>query len=209
MRLRVLTSGPLETNAYLLTNPETRQAVLIDAPQAVVPRVDRALRDEGCELVALLLTHGHFDHMYEAAVFQKRGVPVYAHETDRVLLETPQVMEAVVPGLSLTPVNLDRSVSDGDVLNLMGLRIEVRHVPGHCPGNVLFYVEARRAAFVGDVIFAGSVGRTDFPGGDPAVLRNSILKRVYTLPPATVLYPGHGPKTSVEHEFRTNPYVRG
>jgi glyoxylase-like metal-dependent hydrolase (beta-lactamase superfamily II) len=115
----------------------------------------------------------------------------------------------VVPGLSLTPVNLDRSVSDGDVLNLMGLRIEVRHVPGHCPGNVLFYVEARRAAFVGDVIFAGSVGRTDFPGGDPAVLRNSILKRVYTLPPATVLYPGHGPKTSVEHEFRTNPYVRG
>lgn len=209
MRLRVFTSGPLETNAYLLTNPVLGEAVLIDAPQAVVPRVDRALQDDGCRLVALLLTHGHFDHMYEAAVFQRRGVPVHAHPADRVLLETPQVMEAVVPGLKLEAVRLEHELSHGQLLDFAGVRFEVRHVPGHCPGNVLFYCEARQSAFVGDAIFSGSVGRTDFPGGDFNLLADSIRRHIYTLPDLTALLPGHGGKTTVGFERKSNPYVKG
>jgi len=95
------------------------------------------------------------------------------------------------------------------MLELLGVSMEIRHVPGHCPGNILVYVASESSAIVGDVIFAGSVGRYDLPGGDFGILENSIKTQVYTLPDETVLYPGHGPKTTVAREKVSNPYVRG
>jgi glyoxylase-like metal-dependent hydrolase (beta-lactamase superfamily II) len=105
-------------------------------------------------------------------------------------------------------VKLQHEAVQGVSLELLGTTWEVRHVPGHCPGNVLFHVPSERVAFVGDAIFAGSVGRTDLPGGSADVLAKSIRTQIYTLPPETVLFPGHGPETTVDDERFSNPFVR-
>ena len=209
MEIHALPAGPIETNAYLLTDRARGEAVLVDAPHEVLPEVQTLLQKTGCKLVALLITHGHWDHTGDAARVQQAGVPLYAHEADRMFIETPEVMELfVVPGLRLEAAKIDRVVAQGDTFELLGDTVEVRHVPGHCPGNVLFYFRESGAAFVGDAIFAGSIGRTDFPGGGFEMLEHSIRTQIYTLPDATMLYPGHGPETTVAEEKANNPYVR-
>lgn len=211
LKIHVLPAGPIETNAYLLTDAARGEAVLVDAPGDVWAEVEPILRGEGCKLTELWITHGHWDHMQGAAeVVKAAGAKVSAHADDKVLLETPGVMEVFLPGtIRLAPVKTDRWVKQGDVLEALGQKWEVRHVPGHCPGSVLFWCEAGRLAFSGDAIFQGSVGRTDFPGGSMAVLEKSIRERIYTLPDQTTLYPGHGHATTVAAEKAANPFVRG
>lgn len=210
MEIHTLPSGPIQTNAYLVLNREGGRAVLIDAPHGVWEEVGPALGEAGARLEALLLTHAHWDHTGDAAIIQATGVPVYAHEDDRQLYENPGIQEPFsIPGFKIPVVRMDHSVAQGDRLKLAGQEIEVRHVPGHCRGNVLFHFPALGAAFVGDAIFAGSVGRTDFPGCSMAVLERSIRTQIYTLPPETRLLPGHGPATTVARERATNPFVLG
>jgi hydroxyacylglutathione hydrolase len=211
LKIHVLPAGPIETNAYLLTDAARGEAILVDAPGEVWAEVEPVLRAAGCKLTELWLTHGHWDHMQGAAeVVKATGAKVSAHVDDKVLLETPGVMEVFLPStIRLAPVKTDRWVAQGDVVEALGRRWEVRHVPGHCPGSVLFWSEADGVAFSGDAIFQGSVGRTDFPGGSMAVLEKSIRERIYTLPDGTTLYPGHGDATSVAAEKAANPFVRG
>ena len=210
MKLHILPAGPIPTNAYLLTAPERGEAVLIDAPGGVWPAVERILREEKCRLDELWITHGHWDHTQGGAeVVRVTGAKVRAHAADRAMIETPEVMKSfLIPGLSLEPVKVDHWVEQGGRIAALGTDAEVRHVPGHCPGNVLFYFAREGAAFVGDAIFQGSVGRTDLPGGDFAVLERSIRGQIYTLPGATALYSGHGQKTTVGQEKASNPFVR-
>lgn len=209
MKLHVLPAGPIQTNAYLLTAPERGEAVLIDAPGDVWPEVEAVLRDEQCRLIELWITHGHWDHTQGAAeVVRRSGAKVRAHAEDRVLIETPEIMERFLgERLKLEPLKVDAWVGQGERLDALGLSFEVRHVPGHCPGNILFFCPALRAAFVGDALFAGSVGRTDLPGGDLAVLEASIRGQIYSLPDETTVFPGHGPRTTVWAEKAGNPYV--
>ncbi len=208
VRIHPLPAGPISTNAYLLTDASRREALLVDAPQDVWVAVQSILQETGCRLVALLITHGHWDHTGDAARIQHTGVPLYAHEDDRRLIEQPEIMAMFSPpGMTFAPARLDHVVAQGACLDLAGQRIEVRHVPGHCPGNVLFYFPALDAAFVGDALFAGSVGRFDLPGGDFAQLAHSIRTQIYSLPANTVIYPGHGPVTTVGDEMMHNPYV--
>jgi len=211
VNLHVLPAGPIQTNAYLLTAPERGEAVLIDAPQGVWTEVERILKEEKCRLTALWITHGHWDHIQDAAeVVRKSGAETIAHADDRMMIETPEIMERFMgERLGLEPVKVDRWVKQGDRLAALGTEAEVRHVPGHCPGNVLFYFAGARAAFVGDALFAGSVGRTDLPGGDFDTLERAIRAQIYTLPDETVVYPGHGPDTTAGAEKTTNPYVSG
>lgn len=211
MKLHVLPAGPIQTNAYLLTAPERGEAVLIDAPGGIWEAVAPLLQQAGCRLSELWITHGHWDHTQGAAeVVRGSGARVRAHADDRPLLETPQIMEQFMgEELGLEPVAVDAWVGQGDRLAALGTEIEVRHVPGHCPGNILFHFAAAGAAFVGDALFHGSVGRTDLPGGDFATLERSIREQIYTLPPATRIYPGHGPATTVAEEREGNPYVSG
>jgi glyoxylase-like metal-dependent hydrolase (beta-lactamase superfamily II) len=221
MHIHILPAGPIQTNAYLLTEPARGEAVLIDAPGGVWAEVEPILRKEKCRLVELWLTHGHWDHMQGAAeVVRATGARVRAHAADRPLIETPEVMKRfMMPGQELEPVKVDAWLQPGETMAVLGTTAEVRHVPGHCPGNVLFYVlpaiasakegASTGAAFVGDALFAGNVGRTDLPGGDFAVLEKSIRSQIYTLPDATSVFPGHGPDTTVGEEKRNNPYVAG
>jgi hydroxyacylglutathione hydrolase len=209
MKLHVLPAGPLQTNAYLITAPDRGEAVLIDAPGDIWALVEPRLAADGCKLTELWITHGHWDHIQDAAgVVAATGARVTAHAADKVLLDSPgMMMKFLGRSLKVDPVAVDRWVAQGDRLAALGLEFEVRHVPGHCPGNILFRVG--HSAFVGDALFAGSVGRTDLPGGDRAELEASIRTQIYTLPDETKVYPGHGSATTVGQEKATNPHVRG
>lgn len=209
MKLHVLPAGPIQTNAYLLTAPERGEAVLIDAPGEIWAEIAPILAEEKCQLAELWLTHGHWDHTQGAAeVVRATRAKVRAHAADRTLYESPQVMSGfLAERLKLEPVFPDIWVKQDDTFTALGMSIEVRHVPGHCPGNVLFYARAARAAFVGDALFAGNVGRTDLPGGSMDVLTDSIRRQIYTLPDETVVYPGHGTATTVGEEKQSNPHV--
>ena len=211
VNVHVLPAGPIQTNAYLLTDSVGKEAVLIDAPEGVWDEVEPILHREGCSLKALWLTHGHWDHTQGAAEVVRRSLAkVVAHEADRVLYESPSIMSKFLgEDLKLEPVRVDHWVGQGDRLEALGESVEVRHVPGHCPGNILFYFAGSKAAFVGDALFRASIGRTDLPQGTFHELERSIKGQIYTLPDDTVVFPGHGGETSVGQEKATNPYVRG
>lgn len=211
MKLHVLPAGPIQTNAYLLVAAERGEAVLIDAPGDIWAKVEPILRDARCRLTDLWITHGHWDHTQGGAeVVRATQARVTAHREDRAMIETPEIMERFMgERLNLQPIHVDRWVAQGDRLSALGAEFEVRHVPGHCAGNILFYLRAGGLAFVGDALFAGSVGRTDLPGGSFEVLERSIRTQLYTLPDETIVYPGHGPATTVGAEKAGNPYVNG
>ncbi|MBP6506390.1 MAG: MBL fold metallo-hydrolase [Opitutaceae bacterium] len=211
MKLYVIPAGPIETNAYLLTELARGEAVLVDAPGDVWPEVKELLAADKCRLTEVWLTHGHWDHTQGAAeVVRATGAKVFAHRDDQPLIETPEVMkDFLMPGIQLEAVKVDSWVKQGDVFEALGMNVEVRHVPGHCPGNVLFYLASGNMALVGDALFKGSVGRTDLPGGSREKLAESIRGQIYSLPDETIVYPGHGPETTVAEEKQNNPYVRG
>jgi len=211
VKLHVLPAGPIQTNAYLLLAPECGEAVLIDAPGGIWKLIEPLLTEEKCRLTELWLTHGHWDHTQGGAeVVRATGAKVRAHEDDRAIIETPEIMERFMgERMNLEPISVDHWVGQGDQFPTLGSTVEVRHVPGHCPGNVLFYFATLGSAFVGDALFKGSIGRTDLPGGNFELLARTIREQIYTLPAETVVYPGHGPRTTVGDEKAGNPYVSG
>lgn len=211
MNLHILPSGPIQTIGYLLTEPSRGEAVLIDAPGDILEKIEPILTKEGCRLNELWLTHGHWDHTQDAAkVVRATDAQVRAHRDDQRLIESPEIMARFLgPDMKLEPVKVDLWMNQGDRFEMLGEPVEVRHVPGHCPGNILFYFPRLCAAFVGDALFNGSVGRTDLPGGSFEVLERSIREQIYTLPEDTQVYPGHGSATTVGDEKAGNPYVAG
>ena len=209
VKLHILPSGPIQTIGYLLTSPERGEAVLIDAPGDILGEIEPLLAQEKCRLTELWITHGHWDHTQDAAkVVRATGAKVRAHPDDKRMIETPEIMRKYLgDDMTLEPATVDYWMQQGDRFQALGVEVEVRHVPGHCPGNILFYFPAAQAAFVGDALFNHSVGRTDLPGGSFAVLEKSIREQIYTLPEATTVFPGHGPSTTVAAEKVENPYV--
>ena len=200
---------PIGTNSFALIEPSRKECVIVDAPAEAYDWAMQVAQQHDCQIVALILTHGHWDHILDGHKFAAAGIPTYGHLADTEMFAAPSKMASyAIPGLDLLPVPIDHWIKAGDTLDLLGDQLEIRHVPGHCPGNILVYVASVQAAIVGDVIFAGSVGRYDFPGGDFSVLEQSIKTQVYTLPNATIIYPGHGPNTSVAEEKNGNPFVR-
>jgi hydroxyacylglutathione hydrolase len=211
VKVHSLPAGPIQTNAYLLTDTARGEAVLVDAPSGIWSIVEPILKREGSRLSLLLLTHGHWDHTQGAAeVVRKSGAKVLAHAADRPLIETPEVMRPLLlPGITVEPVKVDRWLSDGEAIDVLGDKVAVGHVPGHCPGSLSFYFPGSAVVFSGDALFKEAVGRTDLPGGSFDELENSIRTRLYTLPEETIVYPGHGGPTTVGDEKAGNPYVSG
>ncbi len=210
MQIHTIPSGPLETNTFLIDNG-AGEALLIDAPPGGYGDVMPLVREKGLALRAVLLTHGHFDHVLDAALFQKDGVPLYVHPDSEEMVRDPnRWMPFPFPGVDLSGLSWagrDVFPEGKETLELAGLTVNIRHAPGHCPGSLVFHFPRLNAAFVGDVIFYRSIGRTDLPGGDMAVLMDSIRREIVTLPDGTLLYPGHGPSTLVEEEKEHNPYL--
>jgi hydroxyacylglutathione hydrolase len=211
VNVHVLSGGPILTNAYLLTELKSGEAILIDAPEGTWEQVEPILQMDHCRLAAVWLTHGHWDHTQGAAeVVRKTGVPVYAHRDDQPLIETPEVMRPLIlPGLVIEPVKVDHWLEDGAAIQALGERVGISHVPGHSAGSIQFHFPGAGAVFAGDVLFQGNVGRTDLPGGSAATLEASIRSRLYTLPDTTTVFPGHGGPTTIGDEKENNPYVRG
>jgi len=215
-KVEVMPVGPLQMNAVLLTGKGTEgnEAILIDPGEEPDKLLD-AIKASGCELKALLATHGHFDHVGAAAAVQEvHNLPLLCHEGDLLLIrEMPTIQGAYGFPASKIP-ECRPNLTDGATLAFAGGLIEVRHVPGHSPGQIMFVLPAPDAgsgpgcAIVGDCLFAGSIGRTDLPGGDFATLEKSIRERIYTLPDDTIVVSGHGPDTTVGREKASNPFVR-
>lgn len=196
------------TNTYLVNAEGSTEAVLIDAGLSTHMILEH-LEKEGLSLAAVLLTHGHPDHFAGAAAMEKAtGAPVYLHKIEIQVVENlPPAMLAMlgVDELEL-PADL-KPLEDGDVLHFASLEIKVLHTPGHSPGSVSFLVGD--SLFDGDLVFRGSIGRTDFPGGDFETLMNSVREKVFVLDPETRVYPGHMGSTTVGWEKRTNPFLVG
>ena len=202
--------GMLQTNCYLLGDVETRSAVVID-PGGDARRLARRIGELGLDLAAILNTHAHFDHIMEAwSLRDLMGGDIYLNPKDEPLLYDPMVgLGAVLRSANPEPkVKIDRSLQEGDVLNFGALRFEVLETPGHTPGHVSFHLPEAGVIFVGDTLFAGSIGRTDFPGGSYEQLIRSVSDRIFPLDGKTIVYPGHGPETTVDQERRTNPFFR-
>lgn len=209
MKVHTIPSGMIQTNAYLLVDESHKEAVLIDAPGEIWEKIEPRLTEVDAKLTELWITHGHWDHTQGAAeVIRQTSAKVIAHKADQQLIETPEIMEGFMgEKLGLEGIKVDQWVDQSDRLTALGEDVEVRHVPGHCPGNVMFVFPTDNQAFVGDAIFAGSIGRTDLPGGSFEQLADSIRAQIYTLPDDTVLLPGHGPATKVAIEKQHNPHV--
>lgn len=198
MRIERWTGPPVDTHTYLMVDDATREAWVVDAPLQTAEAVLAHVREQGLRLTRVVLTHGHFDHVLDAASYHAAGVPVHAHPLDLPLLQTPQTALFGFP-YPMPPARVDVELADGDVLRLGDEAWTVWHVPGHAPGHVALYSEARETVLGGDLLFRGGYGRTDLPGCDVEAMRLS-LKRLLRLPPHTRVYPGHGPDTTVGEE---------
>lgn len=210
LRYRVLPVTAFAQNCSLLWDDATRDAVLVDAGGEADRLLD-AVRSEGVTLRAVWLTHAHIDHAGAAGeVAERAGVPIIGpHAADQYWIDAlPQQahMFGFPPARAFTP---ERWLVDGDTLQLGGLQFRVRHCPGHTPGHVVFHQPEARRCWVGDVLFAGSIGRTDFPGGSQRQLLDSIVQRLWPMGDDTVFIPGHGPESTFGEERRSNPYVGG
>lgn len=203
----VLPVTPFRQNCSILWCAETRRAALID-PGGELPRLAAALEAHGLKLEKVLLTHGHLDHAgAAAAAARKWGVPVEGpHRDDGFLLDSlaEDCRRHGWEGEACVP---DRWLSDGDATTVGDVSLGVRHCPGHTPGHVVFFHPAMKIAFVGDVLFAGSVGRSDLPRGDAAQLVRSITERLWPMGDDMRFVPGHGPMSTFGRERQSNPYV--
>ncbi len=202
------------TNCYVIAPERGGQAVIIDAPPDI-EAISGLIKTHDLLPVALLVTHGHIDHAGGAgSVVNRTGVAAYLHPDDAWLAMDPitqleSIFGFVPPGREqFAPPERYTDLAHGDRLPLAGMTIEVRHTPGHTPGHCVFVVEDEGVLFSGDQLFAGSIGRTDLPGGDYETLMRSMETEVLTLPDDTRVLPGHGPETSVGRERTVNPFIK-
>jgi len=213
-------SDATATNCWVVAPRAGEQCVVIDPGIGVGPQLDEVIAQHRLHPVAVLLTHGHFDHTFSVLpVCQAREVPAYIHPADRGQLSDPWSGVGIAVGtplfgmLTFAEPDDVRELADGDTVSLAGLDFGVRHAPGHSAGSVVFGLTAPSAAdsavlFSGDLLFAGSIGRVDLPGGSMAAMESSLRRVILPMADATRVHPGHGPSTTIERERATNPYLQ-
>jgi len=209
MKIDSLILGAYETNSYVLRESETAaDCLVVDTGLDVGGLID-FLQEQELNPVAIVLTHGHADHIGGVAALRSRfgDIKVHIHKLDAEMLTEPQANLSAMTGAPFTTEPEDFSLQEQSVIDLAGIELLVLHTPGHTPGGICLYSKEDGVAFVGDTLFADSVGRTDFPGGSTSQLTSSIKERLFTLPDETKVYPGHGPATTIGHEKAHNPFL--
>ena len=213
-------AGSFAANCYLVAPAPGEECVIIDPGQDSQQGIEELLDRHRLKPIAVVLTHGHIDHMWSVApVCGAKGIPAYIHPDDRDLLTDPAkgisllTKQQFLGGMTFSEPDDVRELADGEVITMAGLDFTVGHVPGHTEGSVTFGTEpaaepAVGTLFAGDLLFAGSIGRTDLPGGDHAQMLRSLAKTL-TLPDATLVLPGHGPQTTIGTERASNPFLTG
>lgn len=212
-------TGALQANCYLVAPGKGQACVIVDPGQDAEDAVADAIREHNLSPVAVVLTHGHFDHCFAVTpICDGNDIPAWIHPDDRDLLSDPLKGVSAQTGaffggkLEMREPEQVRELTDQAVLDLAGLELTVDHTPGHTQGSVTFRLatgEGGGLLFAGDTLFAGSIGRTDLPGGDVRQMAHSLRTRILTLDDETVVLPGHGPTTTIGRERLTNPFLAG
>ena len=212
--LKRLVVGPLEVNCYIICGEGSKEAAVID-PGGDGDVILEALKGAGLSVKAVINTHGHFDHVgADAEVASSTGAPLAIHPLDVPLLEAAPLQAErfglPVPGLAKAgPMEPLILLADKEVMEVGTLKLTVLHTPGHTEGGVCLYLADQGIVFTGDTLFAGSIGRTDLPGGSMETLLSSIAEKLLTLPEDVVAFPGHGPETTMKNEAFSNPFIQG
>jgi hydroxyacylglutathione hydrolase len=208
-------AGAFAANCYLVAAEAGAECLIIDPGQDAERGIEETIAQYRLKPVAVLATHGHIDHVWSVApVCGARNIPAYIHPADRALLADPargfplQARQQLLRGLTFTEPDDVQVLSDGMMLDLAGVELIVDHAPGHTPGSVALR-SGREVMFSGDLLFAGSVGRTDLPGGDQTAMLDSLARVCLTLPDETQVLPGHGPRTTIGEERAANPFLAG
>jgi len=207
MQIETIVVSPFETNCYLVWNKTDKRGVIID-PGDEDERILERLEKLGVTAEAILLTHGHGDHIAAVKpIKDKLQIPLYIGRGDEAMLESPSANVSAFLGFQITCPPADHIVADGDIVKIGSIAFSVIATPGHSAGGVCYFAE--RFLFCGDTLFYGSIGRTDLPGGNYQQLIDSIDRNILTLPDDIVCYPGHGPATNVGQERKNNPFLTG
>ncbi len=209
MKIYKLVFSPIEVNTYILAD-DTGDCAIIDCgcyDKEEFEELTGFIEEKGIKPVLLLNTHSHLDHIFgNNFILERYGLKTYSSELDEMNRKSA-VHHAMLFGLTMDePPEPQGFITDNQVIAFGKTSLLALHVPGHTSGSIAFYSEADNCVFTGDALFSGSIGRTDLPGGNYETLINSIKNRLFVLPPATIVYPGHGEKTTIDHEIRTNPY---
>jgi len=210
MKLECLTSGLYETNSYILReNSDSSDCIVIDTSLDSFSLTDYLVKMR-CEPKAVILTHGHADHIAGLVEMKKKwaGLKVYISEADAEMLTDANMNLSLLTGSGILACPADIVVREGDIIEEAGIKLEVIETPGHSPGGICLYCRREKILFSGDTLFDGSVGRTDFPGGDAAKLIKSIKEKLFILADETVVYSGHGPRTTIGREKKYNPFLK-
>jgi glyoxylase-like metal-dependent hydrolase (beta-lactamase superfamily II) len=196
--------GPYGTNTYLVRAAATPADVVVIDPSGDAATILEAVSAIGGACTTILVTHGHFDHIISLAdLAEHTGAPVYGPAGERLIIEDPATFTP--PGVTVRPAHADVWLDGGEIVAAAGISFAVTLVPGHSPAHLAYFAAGH--LFAGDVLFAGSVGRTDLPGGDWSVLQESIASLLDAYPPDTIVHPGHGPETTLGAELARNPFL--
>jgi hydroxyacylglutathione hydrolase len=204
LRVEQLSLGPIGTNCYVVRSDATASEAAVVDPSGDATEIRLLLARLGAECTGILVTHGHWDHLVGVAeLAEGTGAPVFMSDGERSLLEDPN--RFTPPGITLRPYTADVLLRSGETIDVAGIAFDVLSVPGHSPAHLAYHADG--SLFSGDVLFAGSVGRTDLPGADWDTLVASIRSLFDTLPPDTIVYPGHGSTTTLGDELARNPFL--
>lgn len=209
LRIDVIESAPFMENSLVVSRGQRPDCLIVD-PGFEPGKIAALVQQRRLEPALILLTHGHVDHIAGNAALKQiwPDLPILIGAGDAPMLTDPAANLSALGGVRVTSPPADRLLSEGDVVEGLGLEFSILEIPGHSPGHIVYVLSSEQPPIVlgGDVLFHGSIGRTDFPGGNHALLLRGIRSKLFALPPETVVYPGHGPSTTIGYEKRTNPF---